>query len=179
MELLIKLSDNTHSDPAKDLRCWKRGDVVMAMPDGHQWGAEEGPPKFCVLKMPGVSVDKAQSFLAPDMETVEVPSNLPFEELQKQPDYKARTDGKQNFVTVTRMKARRQIAVDIDAVASKIANGTFPGQLTTTNTTVTEVATATVSEDDLATLEKPRVGVDPVIIDPTPVEEPITDITPT
>jgi hypothetical protein len=43
-ELLVKAISNSHIDPTKDQRgCYKRGDVVVVMPDGHQWGKEEHP----------------------------------------------------------------------------------------------------------------------------------------
>jgi hypothetical protein len=65
-ELLIKAVDATHSDPAKDSRgCYKRGDPVVAMPDGHSWGVREGLPKFVLLKVPGVTVAQAQQYIAP------------------------------------------------------------------------------------------------------------------
>jgi len=71
-ELLVKAIDAVCTDPgkspaelaAKDARgCYKRGDVVVVMPDGHAWGAMEGPPKFWVVKVPGLSVEAAQAYL--------------------------------------------------------------------------------------------------------------------
>src|ERR1043166_9865558 len=53
MELLIKAVDASHANPVKDQGCYKRGDVVIVMPDGHPWGREEGPPTFLVVKVPG------------------------------------------------------------------------------------------------------------------------------
>lgn len=68
-EILIFAGNNTHPDPATDRRgSWKRGYPVAVKEDGHQWGAEEGLPKFIVLKLPGVPVAKAEAFLAPQME---------------------------------------------------------------------------------------------------------------
>lgn len=56
-ELLIKAVDAIHVDPVKDQRgSYKRGDVVVVMPDGHVWGKEERLPKFFILKVPGLSV---------------------------------------------------------------------------------------------------------------------------
>ena len=63
-ELLIKAVDATHSDPAKDARgCYKRGDVVVAFEDGHQWGRLESLPpekggKFVIVKIPGVTLSE-------------------------------------------------------------------------------------------------------------------------
>jgi len=48
-ELLIRLKNNTHSDPAKDRMCYKRGDIVVVKPDGHHWGRAEGLPDFAVI----------------------------------------------------------------------------------------------------------------------------------
>lgn len=63
-ELLVKASDATNPDPAKDQRgCYKRGDVVCVRPDGHEWGRLEGLPRFVVVKVPGVSVAAAESHL--------------------------------------------------------------------------------------------------------------------
>lgn len=157
MELLVKLTDNTHIDPAKDLRCWKRGDVVAIMEDGHQWGLEEGPPKFFVIKMPGITKDKAASLVTQDMETIEVVTQVPLEEFKNKPEFQARTDGKFNYITVTQMKARRQVSVDVDAVVAKINQGTVTGSVANA-----DVASVTLSLNDLNTVQKPRIGAVPV-----------------
>lgn len=63
-ELLIKAVDATHADPEKDVRgCYKRGDIVLAMPDGHEWGAKEGLPTFVIVKVPGLNHTKVQAYL--------------------------------------------------------------------------------------------------------------------
>ncbi len=50
-ELLIKaIDDGVFSDVAKDRRCYKKGDIVAIMPDGHEWGRKESLPKFLVVK---------------------------------------------------------------------------------------------------------------------------------
>ena len=58
-ELLVKAVDANHPDPDTDHRgCYKRGDIVVVMPDGHQWGAGELDTNvFEVVKFPGMSVD--------------------------------------------------------------------------------------------------------------------------
>lgn len=64
-EFLIKVSDNMHNDPVKSLRgCYKRGDIVVVMPDGHAWGKEEGLPLFYIVKVPGLSVALVRNLLA-------------------------------------------------------------------------------------------------------------------
>jgi hypothetical protein len=40
-ELLVKAVDASHSDPAKDAMCYKRGDVVDVQENGFAWGAME------------------------------------------------------------------------------------------------------------------------------------------
>lgn len=64
-EFLIKAVDATHADPVKDARgCYKRGDIVVVMPDGWTWGSAETLPKFVVVKIPGVDAERAKKYLA-------------------------------------------------------------------------------------------------------------------
>jgi hypothetical protein len=57
-ELLVMARDNAHGDATTDRRgCYKRGDVVAVMPDGHQWGAKEGLPRFVRIKVPALTAD--------------------------------------------------------------------------------------------------------------------------
>jgi len=72
-ELLIRTQNNAHVDPRKDRATYKRGDVVVVMPDGHVWGrleskqqwVSEGLPEnawpggFVVVKVPGPVSDYA------------------------------------------------------------------------------------------------------------------------
>lgn len=63
-EILIKATDATHPDPAKDRRgCYKRGMPVVVMPDGHPWGAEERLPTFALLKVPLVPVARVEQYV--------------------------------------------------------------------------------------------------------------------
>lgn len=67
-EILIFAGNNTHVDPEKDRRgCWKRGYPVVVKEDGHQWGAEEGLPKFVLIKIPGIPAVKAEALLYPQV----------------------------------------------------------------------------------------------------------------
>lgn len=62
-EILIRAINNTHADADKDRRgCYKRGMPVVSRPDGHSWGAKERMPRFALIKIPGVSVDKVEQF---------------------------------------------------------------------------------------------------------------------
>lgn len=80
-EILIKRISVTNPDPEKDERgCYKRGYPVVIMPDGHEWGAEEGPPNFVVIKVPGVSKATLEQYLASHVRRVQfnvLSSDLP------------------------------------------------------------------------------------------------------
>jgi len=67
-ELLIRLKNNTNPDPVKDRMCYKRGDVVVVMPDGHPWGNSEGLPDFAV-----VSVDRSVAVMEKFISVHEIP----------------------------------------------------------------------------------------------------------
>jgi len=62
-ELLVKAISASHMDPLKDLTCYKAGDPVVVQPDGHVWGAEEGLPRFWIIKVPSVTVAQALAYL--------------------------------------------------------------------------------------------------------------------
>ena len=63
-EILVKAIDHAHIDPYKDKAgCYKRGDPVVVMPDGHEWGRKECLPKFYVVKVPGLSVEVAKKYI--------------------------------------------------------------------------------------------------------------------
>jgi hypothetical protein len=65
-ELLIKAVSATHADATKGERgCYKRGDPVLVMPDGHAWGSREAMPRFVILKVPGISAEAARPYVAP------------------------------------------------------------------------------------------------------------------
>lgn len=63
-ELLIKARNAQHADPDKDRRgCYKRGDIVVVMPDGHAWGAKEGLPNFVKIKIPGLNHETVRELI--------------------------------------------------------------------------------------------------------------------
>lgn len=65
-EFLVKAIDAIHNDPVKDARgCYKSGDIVVVMPDGHSWGNEECLPVFYVFSIPGLSVEQAKKYIEP------------------------------------------------------------------------------------------------------------------
>ena len=65
-EFLIKAVDAVNPDPAKDLMCYKRGDIVVVMPDGHPWGSgERDINKFLIVQVPDMSLDEARLLCEP------------------------------------------------------------------------------------------------------------------
>lgn len=73
-EFLVKAVDVTHKDPVKDRGCYKRGDVVVVFPDGHEWGKEERLPKFMVVKIPGLPVKDAKKYIESEWDNA-IPKN--------------------------------------------------------------------------------------------------------
>lgn len=68
-EFLIKAVSVINIDTIKDQRgCYKRGDVVVVMPDNHIWGIEERLPKFVIVKIPGLAVDLVKKYIDTHME---------------------------------------------------------------------------------------------------------------
>jgi hypothetical protein len=62
-ELLIMLKNNVHPDPDIDKRgCYKRGDIVLVMNDGHMWGPKEGLPIFFILKIPDLNPEVVRKY---------------------------------------------------------------------------------------------------------------------
>ncbi len=76
-ELLIRLKDNTHPDAVKDRMCYKRGDIVVVMPDGHQWGSAEGLPDFAVIRTDR-TVGQMEKFIAVHEVEVTEAMTIPF-----------------------------------------------------------------------------------------------------
>lgn len=69
-ELLVRVIDKINDDPYHDAQCTKRGDVIVAMPDGWEWGrAEISDPQYTIVKLPGVSLEVGESFLGREFNT--------------------------------------------------------------------------------------------------------------
>jgi len=76
-EIIVKAITATHSDPIKDLRgCYKRGYPVAVYPDGTKWGNEERLPKFVIIKIPGIPVEKVQKYIQPQMNMATIPPSI-------------------------------------------------------------------------------------------------------
>jgi len=50
--------------------CYKRGDPVGVFEDGHEWGREEGPPRFIVLRFIGMTAEEAVKYTEPEVEVI-------------------------------------------------------------------------------------------------------------
>lgn len=73
-EILVKATDSIHPNPTEDLRgSYKRGYPVVVMPDGHIWGSEERLPKFVVIKIPLISVEKVQKYIQTYSDFTKIP----------------------------------------------------------------------------------------------------------
>ena len=67
-ELLVQVIDKTHEDPFANQTHCKRGDVVVACPDGWSWGREEvKDPRTLILKVPGLSLQEAEAMTTPEI----------------------------------------------------------------------------------------------------------------
>lgn len=78
-EILIRIVNNTNSDPVKDAWCYKAGDPVLVMPDNWVWGrceskaqwiadgntAASWPGGFAIIKVPGAPVSDFAAHVAP------------------------------------------------------------------------------------------------------------------
>lgn len=70
-ELLVFAKDRVNeTDFYKNLRLYKRGDVVVVCPDGWPWGKEElTSPLFRIVSIPSMTVSEASQFVAPEVDT--------------------------------------------------------------------------------------------------------------
>jgi len=75
-EILVKATNATHQDTEEDRRgCYKRGMMVLAMPDGHIWGTRERLPHFVVIKIPGVPVERVLKYFAHQFQGTDAQGN--------------------------------------------------------------------------------------------------------
>lgn len=68
-EVLIRTQDKPLTgDPYIDRHRSRRGSVIVIMPDGHEWSAEErAAPFWYILSLPGISPHLLSQFTAPDL----------------------------------------------------------------------------------------------------------------
>lgn len=69
-ELLVFAVDKVNSDFYKNCGNFKRGDVVVAMPDGHVWGLREADdPRWRILAFPDLPLASGQALCATEKAT--------------------------------------------------------------------------------------------------------------
>ncbi len=80
-ELLVRVNDKVNRDDFYlNCGCTKRGDVIVACPDGWNWGKQELiNSDWTILKFPKIPVSVAESFLGPE---VNIDSTQPSKTLQ-------------------------------------------------------------------------------------------------
>lgn len=68
-ELLVRVVDKVNDDFYLNCKCTKRGDVIVAQPDGWLWGKEElANPDWRIFKLPDMKLADAQAMLAPELD---------------------------------------------------------------------------------------------------------------
>ena len=66
-ELLVMVEDRVSPDPHRNVKLPKRGDVVVACPDGWPWSpAERTAPFWTIVRCPGLPADATSGLLAPE-----------------------------------------------------------------------------------------------------------------
>lgn len=67
-EMLVMRQDKVSNEsPHLDAQCYKRGDVIVIMEDGHPWSAEERDhPRWVLVFLPGVPREKMLAYLTPE-----------------------------------------------------------------------------------------------------------------
>jgi len=78
VELLIYMKDRINPKNP-NITNPRRGDVIIANPDGFQWGVEERTnPLFRVVRVPGLTVSTIESLIAQEPGDSDLNSNLNF-----------------------------------------------------------------------------------------------------
>lgn len=68
-ELLVRVQDKINEDFYKNCKCSKRGDVIVAMPDGWNWGKDELTlPFYRIFKVPGLPLTEARALCSPELD---------------------------------------------------------------------------------------------------------------
>jgi hypothetical protein len=66
-ELLIRVVDKINSDPLKDCKLLKRGDVVAWKPDFSTWASQEvANPDWRIIRVNNLTVAECDNYLAPE-----------------------------------------------------------------------------------------------------------------
>lgn len=75
--MLFKGIDAYNSNPIKDAGCYKAGDCVEIMEDGHIWGNGQQPPAFVCVDVPFVKKAKLIKYLSVWMDDKNYEEMLP------------------------------------------------------------------------------------------------------
>lgn len=76
-EMVVWVVSQRSDDPYIDAQCWKAGDVICVMEDGHPFSeAEKTNPDWKIVKFPGVPASDLAAFTAPELETDTVPNRM-------------------------------------------------------------------------------------------------------
>ncbi len=69
-DLVVWKVSQQSDDPYTDAQCWKAGDVICVLEDGHEFTkAELTHPGWKIVKLPGVPASAALSFEAKELQT--------------------------------------------------------------------------------------------------------------
>jgi hypothetical protein len=73
-EFLIRVHDKTNPNSIyEDVRCMKRGDVVVVCEDGWPWSQKElTAPYWRIVKVPGMPMEEAQALTTPELGDINV-----------------------------------------------------------------------------------------------------------
>lgn len=68
MDILFRTKDKVNqNDETLDVKCLKRGDVVVVVPDDHNWGEQElANPDWRIVKAPNLSEADTADFTDPE-----------------------------------------------------------------------------------------------------------------
>jgi len=75
--MLFKAIDAYNSNPIKDAGCYKAGDCVEIMEDGHIWGNGQQPPAFMCVDVPKVPKAKLVKYMKIWMDETNYEEMLP------------------------------------------------------------------------------------------------------
>jgi len=75
-DFLIMAKDKTHTDPDKDARCYKRGDIVEVFEHGKMQTPPVGSP-FVLVRVTGITKAQADQYMEEDKEAFITPKLEP------------------------------------------------------------------------------------------------------
>lgn len=73
-EILVKAVSISSPDSLIDRGCYRKGYPVISFPDGHEWGNEERPPKFVVIKCKEILILETLQYLEEEISPIVDPN---------------------------------------------------------------------------------------------------------